>query len=244
MPDPSRTLVVVPARGGSKRLPRKNVLPLGGKPLILHSVDVALAAAPFGTVLVSTDDPEIKAIALSRPGVTIDDRAADLAGDRVKVVDVISELLDRPETQRDFDVLGMLLPTCPFRTAAQVREGFDALTPAFDAAISFTTYEFSPQSSVTFGDDGLMLPLFNPSPLITGNTRSQDQAPAYRPNGAFFFTWVKSFRKLKSFYTGRVRGVTMPRINSVDIDDGQDFDYAQFLIDRGHFAVESHGTAP
>src|SRR4051812_20049755 len=114
MPDPARTLVIIPARGGSKRLARKNVLPLGGKPLILHAVNVALAAASFGRVLVSTDDPEIKQVALTCKGVTVDDRATVLAGDKIKVVDVIGELADRPEIQKDFDVLAMLLPTCPF----------------------------------------------------------------------------------------------------------------------------------
>jgi len=237
MPDPARTLIVIPARGGSKRLPRKNVLPLGGKPLILHAVDVALAAAPFGRVLVSTDDTEIKAVATTRSGVTVDDRADILAGDKIKVVDVIGELLDREDIQHDFDVVGMLLPTCPFRTPSQARETFDALTPDLDATITFTGYEFSPQSSVTLDDKGVMVPLFNPSPLITGNTRSQDQAPAYRPNGAFFFSWIKSFRRLRSFYTGKVKGVVMSRLNSVDIDDGHDFAYAQFLIDSGQILV-------
>jgi len=237
MADPARTVVIVPARGGSKRLPRKNVLPLGGKPLILHGVDVALAAAPFGRVMVSTDDPEIRQIALGREGVTVDDRASALAGDKIKIVDVVGEFLDRPDIHQSFDAIGVLLPTCPFRTPDQVAEGCAALTTDYDAAIAFSTYEFSPQSSVTFDAGGTMIPLFDPSPLRTGNTRSQDQAPAYRPTGAFFFTWIASFRRLRSFYTGRVKGVITPRINGVDIDDALDFEYAQFLIDRGHIKV-------
>lgn len=229
-----RTVIVIPARGGSKRLPRKNVLPLGGKPLILHAVDVALATG--AEVLVSTDNPEIKAVAALRK-VMVDDRKNELATDTVKVVDVIRELVDRPDIQARFDVIGMLLPTCPFRTAEQVRAGIDALDKDVDAAIAFTTYEFPPTMAVSFDDNGLMNPIFNPSPLITGNTRTQDQVPTYRPNGAFFFSWIAAFRKLRSFYAGRVRGVTMPRINSVDIDDGEDFAYAQYLIDRGQITV-------
>ncbi len=235
MADPKRTLIVVPARGGSKRLPRKNVLPLGGKPLILHAVDVGLATG--AQVLVSTDDPEIKTVAATRPGVTVDDRKVELATDTVKVVDVMRELVDRPEIQKQFDIIGMLLPTCPFRTPDQVRAGIAALDADVDAAIAFTSYEFPPTMAVTFDDKGLMNPLYTPSPLITGNTRTQDQTPAFRPNGAFFFSWIDSFRRLRSFYAGRVRGVTMPRINSVDIDDGDDFAYAQYLIDRGQISV-------
>ena len=235
MADPKRTLIVVPARGGSKRLPRKNVLPLGGKPLILHAVDVGLATG--AQVLVSTDDPEIKTVAATRPGVTVDDRKVELATDTVKVVDVMRELVDRPEIQKQFDIIGMLLPTCPFRTPDQVRAGIAALDADVDAAIAFTSYEFPPTMAVTFDDKGLMNPLYTPSPLITGNTRTQDQTPAFRPTGAFFFSWIDSFRRLRSFYAGRVRGVTMPRINSVDIDDGDDFAYAQYLIDRGQISV-------
>lgn len=235
MADPKRTLIVVPGRGGSKRLSRKNVLPLGGKPLILHAVDVGLATG--AAVLVSTDDAEIKAVAATRAGVIVDDRKIELATDTVKVVDVIRELVDRPEIQQQFDVIGMLLPTCPFRTADQVRAGIAALDKDVDAAIAFTSYEFPPTMAVTFDDEGLMNPLYDPSPLITGNTRSQDQAPTFRPNGAFFFSWIESFRRIRSFYAGKVRGVTMPRINSVDIDDGDDFAYAQYLIDRGQISV-------
>ena len=235
MADAARTVIVVPARGGSKRLPRKNVLPLGGKPLILHAIDAGLATGAH--VLVSTDDPEIKAVASSRPGVTVDDRAVALATDTVKVVDVIRELVDRADIQAKFDVIGMLLPTCPFRTPAQVKSGIADLDRDVDATIAFTTYEFPPQMAVSFDANGLMNPIFNPSPLITGNTRSQDQVPTYRPNGAFFFSWIDAFRRLRSFYAGRVRGVTMPRINSVDIDDAEDFAYAQYLIDRGQIAV-------
>src|SRR6202000_3360927 len=106
----------------------------------------------------------------------------------------------------------------------QAREGLDALTRDVDAVISFTTYEFPPQMAVAL-DKSIMTPIFDPSPLITGNTHSQDQAPTYRPNGAFFFSWIDAFRRLRSFYAGRVKGVLMPRINSVDIDDGLDFDY-------------------
>lgn len=235
MADPKRTVIVIPARGGSKRLPRKNVLPLGGKPLILHSVDGALATGAH--VMVSTDDPEIKAVAASRPGVTIDDRKGELATDTVKVVDVIRELVDREDIQARFDVIGMLLPTCPFRTPAQISSGIAALDKDVDAAIAFTTYEFPPTMAVSLDEKGLMNPIYNPSPLITGNTRSQDQAATYRPNGAFFFSWIAAFRRLRSFYAGKVRGVTMPRINSVDIDDGDDFAYAQYLIDRGQIMV-------
>jgi CMP-N-acetylneuraminic acid synthetase len=229
-------LIVIPARGGSKRLPRKNVLPLGGKPLLLHTVDAALAAAPWAQVVVSTDDPEIKAIAQYRSGVTVEGRSADLATDTAKNEDVLGALLAHPAYQ-NIDAIGMLLPTCPLRTAAQTREAFESLETGIDSVVSFTCFEFPAQLAVTFDAQRIMAPLIAPSPLITGNFRTQDQAPTYRPNGAVYFSWTRSFRQSRSFYTGKVKGYIMPRINSVDIDVSEDFAYAQYLIDSGQVPV-------
>lgn len=230
--DPARTLIAIPARGGSKRLPRKNVLPLADKPLIRHTTDTALAAGPFGQVLVSTDDPEIARTVRTVSGVSVDDRDPGLAGDKIKVIDVIVELCSRPETQKAFDTVGMLLPTCPLRSADDIRSGLALLADDCDAVVSFTEYEFSPLCAVRLDDDGMMTPIYEPSPLITGNTRSQDMAVAYRPNGAFFFMWIDSLLRLKSFYTGRVKGYAMPRSRSVDIDNADDFALAEWTIHR------------
>ncbi len=236
MPDPRRTLIVIPARGGSKRLPRKNVRALGGKPLLLHTVDAALAAAPWAHVVVSTDDTEIKTVALQRSGVTVEDRPANLATDTAKNEDVLADLLTRPAYQ-DADVIGMLLPTCPLRTAAQTRAAFESLEAGIESVVSFTDFEFPAQLAVTFDARRIMTPLLAPSPLVTGDFRTQDQASTYRPNGAAYFSWIKSFSKLRNFYAGTVKGYLMPRINSVDIDVSEDFAYAQHLIDSGQAPV-------
>lgn len=234
MPDTNRTLVVIPARGGSKRLPRKNVMELAGKPLIAHSIGAALAAACFGQVMVSTDDPEIRTVAERYPNVVVDDRDPGLAGDKVKVVDVIHEICSRPEIQASFDVICMMLPTAPFRRVADIREGMNRLVPDVDAVISFAPYDFPPQMAVNLvGEDATMRPIYEPSPLITGNTRSQDQVASYRPNGSFFITWISSFLRLKSFYTGRVRGVVMTRLGSTDIDEHADMVLARLLAQSG-----------
>lgn len=227
-----RTLIIIPARGGSKRLPRKNVLPLLGKPLIRHSTDVAIEAGIFKNILVSTDDKEISKAASKADGITIDSRDAGLANDTTKVIDVITEICARPETQSRFDVIGMLLPTCPLRSADDLVAGHAMLEPGIDAVVSFTEYEFSPLCAVNIAENGDMKPVYEHSPLITGNTRTQDQVTAYRPNGAFFFSWIESLLRLKSFYTGNVRGHVMPRARSVDIDNEEDFALAEWTLNR------------
>jgi N-acylneuraminate cytidylyltransferase len=234
MAENTRSIVIIPARGGSKRLPRKNVLDLAGKPLIAHSIEAALAASCFDRVLVSSDDREIQAVVERYPGVVVDDRVPQLAGDKVKVVDVILDICQRPEIRDQFGIIGMMLPTAPFRRVADIRKGMALLTPEADAVISFAPFDFPPQMGVTLeGSDAVMTPIFDPCPLLTGNTRGQDQVPTYRPNGSFFLTWTKSFLNFRSFYKGRVKGVVMTRLGSTDIDEQEDLDLARTLARAG-----------
>ena len=234
MSDTIKSLLVIPARGGSKRLPRKNVMDLGGKPLIAHTIEAAIAAQFFSQVMVSTDDQEIADVARAYPDVLVDDRDSGLAGDKIKVVDVIHEICSRQDIQSQYDVIGMMLPTAPFRRKNDIQEGMSRLTREIDAVISFAPYEFPPQMAVTLeGNEIVMHPIFEPSPLITGNTRSQDQAASYRPNGSFYLTWISSFLKYKSFFKGRVSGVVMTRLGSTDIDEQDDMTLARILIQSG-----------
>lgn len=230
----SRSVVVIPARGGSKRLPHKNIMDLAGKPLVAHSIEAALASQCFSRVLLSSDDPDICAVAERYPGVVIDHREPTLAGDRTRVVEVILELCRRPDIQEDFDIVAMMLPTAPFRRVADIRKGMSMLSPDVDAVISFAPFDFPPQMGVTLdGDASIMAPIFQPSPLITGATRGQDQIPTFRPNGSFYMSWLKSFMRWESFYKGRVAGVRMTRLGSVDIDEKEDLEHARALVGAG-----------
>ncbi len=234
MPDPTRSLVVIPARGGSKRLRRKNLLDLAGKPLVAHTIEAALKSACFGRVLVSSDDAEIRSVAENYDGVEVDARDDGLAGDQIKVVDVIEELCRRETVRRDFDVIAMMLPTAPFRRIADIQAGYAALTDDIDGVISLTEYDFPPQMAVTLNEsDGVMSAHFKDSPLPTGNTRSQDQALAYRPNGSYYMSWIESFIRRRSFFTGRVRGLVMSKLGSIDIDEMDDLTMARLMVQGG-----------
>ena len=196
----TRNVCLVTARGGSKRLPHKNVIDLGGMPLAGHSLDVALKSGCFDKIFLSSDDPEILSITKSFPGVELDNRALDLAGDKVKVIDVVLDFVSRPEIEKNFDTITLLLPTAPFRRPADVRGGFERLDRDIDCVLSVTDFDFPPQMGVQLGEKDALVPIFDPSPLITGNTRSQDQAAAYRPNGGFFIAWIDRLKENKSFY--------------------------------------------
>lgn len=232
---PQSILAVIPGRGGSKRLPGKNLRLLGGKPLMCHTVDAAVTSGIFSQIMINSDSEEILSLAdrYSESAIIARKRPASLAQDTTKVIDVIIELGQEPEIAERFDAIALLLPTCPFRRIEDLRTGRELLTSEFDSVVSLTAFEFPHAMSTTLGEDDTLEPVFDPSPLVTGNTRSQDHAPVYRPNGAFYMAWRDRLVEHGNYFRGRVRGHAMPRLNSADIDDEIDFQYAEFLLRTG-----------
>ncbi len=228
-----RTLCIVPARGGSKRIPRKNLADLGGKPLVAHTLDTARAAGVFTEIWLSSDDPEILRVADLVPGIGKHDRPIALAGDQVKVWDLIKAIVAEPEVADQFDAIALMLPTCPFRRAEDVAAAARRLTREADAVVMMTGYEFPPAMGVTLdAESGVLTPFVEPSPLITGNTRTQDQKPVYHPNGGLYLAWIDRFLALGSFFRGRVIGHPVDRESSIDIDTPEDLDYARWVWAR------------
>jgi len=226
------TLAIVPARGGSKRLPKKNLQSLGGKPLVCHTLDAAESSGLFSSILLSSDDPEILRLANGYISVEPVVRKTDLSGDLITALTLVNSIIEDPQIHNRFKVVALLLPTAPFRTAEHIRDGMQLLTPEVDGVISLTPYEFPPQLSVNLRH-GEVHPVFDPCPLITGDTRSQDQEPIYRPNGGFYIQWMSSFLRNRNFWKGRVKGYVMSRNDSVDIDDENDLRFAEYLIQNG-----------
>ena len=221
--DSRRNLAIIPARGGSKRLPGKNISLLNDKPLICYTIEAAIQSRCYDHILFSSDDDDFLAIAAEYREVAVEKRPASLSGDTVKVIDLVCTIVDRPETEKDFDTVSLLLPTCPFRRPRDIRKGFQNLTPAWDSVVSVTPFEFPITMSMHLEEQTRSVRyVFDPSPLVTGNTRSQDHETVYRPNGAFYISWTKRLAEQRNYFRGRVRGVPMPREYSVDIDEKQD----------------------
>lgn len=234
-----RALAIIPARGGSVRLPRKNMLPVNGKPLIGYSIEAALDSRVFDTVMFSSDDDEILEIAGGYEGVTLHKRSADLAKSTTKVLELVCTIADDPEVQKNFDIIALLLPTCPFRRVSDLRNGVELLTRDYDSCVSVTTYEFPPQLALWKNDESDELSgVFDPCPLETGDTRSQDQKTIYRPNGGFYMAWLDRFVNNRNYFIGRTRGYEMPRLASVDIDERLDLEYAEFLLKSGRVTLD------
>jgi CMP-N,N'-diacetyllegionaminic acid synthase len=224
-----KSLAIIPARGGSKRIARKNLQELGGVPLVQHALRAAIDSQCFTDVLLTSDDDEILELGSRMNGVTTDRRDPAHATDKATVFGLVAALVARAEFQDRYDAVGLLLPTAPFRSANHVQDGFSLLNASCDAVVSVTRFEFPPQFGVLIDEESRqMTPYANPSPLLTGQTRSQDQAAIYHPNGALYLAWWSSYVEHGSFYKGRVRALEMSRLHSVDIDTPEDLEYARY----------------
>jgi CMP-N,N'-diacetyllegionaminic acid synthase len=226
---PSKLVAVVPARGGSKRYPGKNLAAFMGKPLIAHTLD---ALAPLAdTLIVASDSHKILEAAQARnQSVTPHLLNSETTGDTNTVLESLNGMLDTSLARwvdRSDVVLGLFLPTAPLRTTDHVREALALLVPDLDGVVSITDYEFPPQLNVVIGPDGQLQPA---PPFLTGHTRSQDYKEIWRPNGAIYLHWGPQFMRHRNFFQGRVHGYYMPRELSVDIDTEADARLAELRL--------------
>jgi CMP-N-acetylneuraminic acid synthetase len=228
----------VPARAGSKRLPGKNIKLLAGKPLILWTLEAFAGAPSVDKVIFSTDSDEYWKLAVDHLGTSkliLDRRDADEAGDKVKIFDYVKGAHKKifGNSIDDF-VLG--LPTAPFRNSTHIEDAIALYRAKKQPVFSAMEYGFAVSFAFNIEADGGWTPIIADSPMFTGNTRSQDQRPAYHPNGALYVRSVVDLAKpeLKTFYDGALPYL-MDRKFSVDIDTDNDFLVATAMVNAGIF---------
>jgi CMP-N-acetylneuraminic acid synthetase len=234
-----KSLAVIPARGGSKRFRKKNIAKLNGKPLICYTIESAIQSQCFDQIIFSSDDDEILNEAKNYSEITIEKRSEKLSGDKVKVIELIIQILGRQDLKDKFDTITLLLPTCPLRRASDIKQGFKLLNKKIDSVVSVTEFEFPIKMSLELKNNSNTLKyIFDPSPLVTGNTRSQDHKPIFRPNGAFYISWWNKLQKNENYFKGKVKGHAMPREHSVDIDNQTDLLYAEILLKHNFIKLD------
>lgn len=221
-------LAIIPARGGSKRLPRKNILPLAGKPLIGWSIEAAQKSKYIDSVVVSSDDDEILRIAQAY-NVEAYKRGEHLATDNATTVDVLLDVLEH--TEKSYDYIVLLQPTSPLRNEVHIDEAIELLrNKKADAIISVCETDHSPLWSNTLPESG-DLSHFLRSDVI--NKRGQDLETFYRINGAIYICKVDRLKKEKKlFIQNNIFAYIMQRDVSVDIDEPLDFEIANLLISK------------
>jgi pseudaminic acid cytidylyltransferase len=222
---------IIPARGGSKRLPRKNIADFLGKPILAHTVEAARDSAVFSRIVVSTEDEEIAEVA-RRAGAQVHDRTNALASDTARLIDVCIDFLAKEERAgRAWDFFGCLLATAPMRTADDIRRAHALIEPGVcDFAMAVTTYPLPPLQALRTTEYGFLRPMW--PELI--NLRSQEAPALFVDNGSTYLALVSTFRKERTFYGSRMRGHVMPRSRSIDIDEPYDLELARMLAGRPH----------
>ena len=219
------SVAIITARGGSKRIPRKNIKEFLGKPIIAYSIEAALAAGCFNEVMVSTDDDEIAEAAL-KYGATIPFmRSHETADDYSTTADVITEVLNRfAESDKKFSTACCIYPTAPFITGEKLRSAYQLLKEKeCDCVIPVTEFSFPIRRSLKLDDDNLVS--FNWPEFAL--TRSQDLEKAYHDCGQFYFLQVERFLQSQKLITGNTAAVIMPNTEVQDIDNEEDWKLAE-----------------
>jgi CMP-N,N'-diacetyllegionaminic acid synthase len=235
-----RTLALIPARGGSKRAPGKNLRPLAGKPLVARALEAALGARRPARVVVSSDDDEVLSIAAGYGSATAHPRPSALATDKSLVLETVKYVLDDLENKRGeprFDAVVIVQPSSPFTESGDIDGVLELLerTGAESAvSVSEVDFTFHPVKLKVFEGDRL-LPFLEDE---RGRMAVHELPRLFARNGSVYAT------RRTVLDTGRIlgddcRGYVMPRERSVDVNDELDWAFAEFLAGRNELAGRS-----
>ncbi len=225
-------LVIIPARGGSKGIPRKNIREMCGHPLIHYSIEAARAIAPDSRIILSTDDPEIAGVARTHSGLEVPYmRPASLGADNVGSREVMLDVMDWADREGiGYDCVVLLQPTSPLRTREDVERTLAAYTPGCDMAVTvrpascnpyYDCFETTPEGYLHVSKgDGLI-------------TRRQDAPPAWQMNGAVYVINPASLRAMPLGAFAHRIPVEMDASRSVDLDTPLDWTIAETLMRNG-----------
>jgi CMP-N,N'-diacetyllegionaminic acid synthase len=222
-----KILYLIPARGGSKGIPGKNIKKLSGKPLICYSIDNAKVLSKVENICVSTDDPKIIKVAeeygLKVPFV----RSKVLATDKTSMNDVIVDAINFYEKKGFYyDAIVLLQPTSPFRAVKHVKEAIKLFSSNIDMVVSVTESEANPYFNLFEENADGFLGRSKKGKF----TRRQDCPKVYKYNGAIYVINIKSLKSKKLHAFSKVRKYFMDEKLSVDLDTTMDWDFAEFLI--------------
>ncbi len=218
-------LAVITARGGSKRIPRKNIKNFCGKPIIAYSIEVALKSHCFDEVMVSTDDLEIAKIAQEYGACVPFMRSAETANDFATTADVLLEVIDQYQKKGvNPEFICCLFPTAPFITTHSLISGFRQLqeNKNIDTIFPIVRFSFPIQRALRLTNN--QLTYFNPGCALL---RSQDLEPAYHDAGQFYWYRVQTCIKNKFSLNDRASGIILSESQAQDIDNDDDWILAE-----------------
>lgn len=217
-------IAIITARGGSKRIPKKNIKEFCGKPIIAYSIEAALKSGAFDEVMVSTDAEEIADIAREYGAAVPFMRSAETSNDYATTSDVLLEVCDKyKELGKEVEYACCIYPTAPFVTGDKLSEAMSKLVnEEADTVMPVVGFSFPPQRGMAIRDG--KLELVQPEHIIT---RSQDLEPWYHDAGQFYAFKVASLRATGNLYKGKVLPVVVSELEVQDIDNETDWKLAE-----------------
>jgi CMP-N,N'-diacetyllegionaminic acid synthase len=220
-----KILAIIPARGGSKGLPRKNIVDLGGKPLIVWTIEASLSSNYITKTVVSSDSDEVLQIAKEH-GVDVLKRPNEFATDTASSESVIKHALE--SLNEDFDYLVVLQPTSPLRTAKDIDSSFEKMMAEYATSlISVCNTDNKILKAFKENDSGYIEGISNNKYPFE---RRQNLPKTYMSNGAIYIIKVSEFLELKSLYTDKTIAFLMDEVSSIDIDNQRDLQDAEGLL--------------
>lgn len=221
-------IAIIPARGGSKRIPRKNIKEFHGKPMIAYSIEAAQQSGCFDKVIVSTDDQEIADVALKYGAEVPFLRPADIADDFATTMDVMQHAINWCiNQQRPISKVCCIYATAPFVLPEYIKQGLKEISAEnVEYAFSATTFPFAIQRAITLDKNG-SVSMFSPE---YANTRSQDLPEAYHDAGQFYWGKASAFLSGKAIFAEHSKAVILPRKRVQDIDTPEDWELAESLF--------------
>lgn len=219
-------LAIIPARGGSKRIPRKNIKTFIGKPIIAYSIEAAISSSLFDEVMVSTDDEEIAEVAKSYGAKVPFMRSAENADDFATTADVIVEVLEEYEKLgQTFEYAICIYPTAPFVNSNLLIRGYYLLIKSdYDTVFPAIPFSFPIQRAVRLNAEN-RIEMLQPKHL---RTRSQDLETMYHDCGQFYWLHIERFMEKKEIWTDNSGIVILSEMEAHDIDNLEDWKVAEF----------------
>lgn len=220
-----KTIAIIPARGGSKRIPRKNIKPFLGMPIIAYSIKAAKESCVFDEVMVSTDDPEIAEVARQYGASVPFMRSETTANDYATTADVLEEVLDGYARQGVyFDSMACIYATAPFVTPERLKEGMTMIeTGDYDSAFTCVEFSYPVLRGLVIGNEDrirMKWPEYKDS-------RSQDFEKVYHDAGQFYFCTIEAFRKNRGMWGGNTAPIILSELEVQDLDTLTDWALAE-----------------
>lgn len=232
----SKSVAIIPARGGSKRIPRKNIKEFCGQPIIKYSIDAALNAGCFDEVMVSTDDHEIAEIAKSFGAKVPFFRSPEMSNDMAMTAPVLIEVLEEYKKRGvEYGYCCCIYPCAPFITQQRLKEGIELLiNSGADSVLPVVRFSYPPQRGLVIRDTKIQM--VHPENY---NVRSQDLEPIYHDVGQFYCLKSSSLIEEVKLYCKNTLPLELPELEVQDIDNDEDWKIAEmkFKILRNNAKV-------